>query len=70
MNPPPPNAPKPAFGKPEKTSPVKVIAFWVFVVVGVAGIGWMIKASGSEKRLNCSNSGPVSLLSFGNCVEE
>jgi hypothetical protein len=65
-------APKPklAFAKPEKTDLWKIILFWIFVVVSVAGIAWMIIDIPREKSLNCSSGPQSSLIGFGTCTEE
>jgi hypothetical protein len=62
--------PKTTFAKPEKTDLWKIILFWIFVVVSLAGIAWMIYDIPHEKRLNCSSGSQSSLIGFGTCTEE
>ena len=66
------NAPKTAltFGPPEKKNRGKAILAWGFVVLGIAGIAWMIYASPHQRNLNCDLNARPSLLTFGSCVEE
>jgi hypothetical protein len=71
-NAPPKTPQKPAirFGEPEKTNWKKIILAGTFVVLGVAGIVWMIVASPRQHALSCDTNGSGFWGAMGRCHED